>query len=503
MARQYPKIDKPDGVGGVDYVVAIPEEEISFDTSSGHSHNGVDSKLIEGGGGGGDMYKSTYDTNEDGKVDAADDADTVGGESPEAFEDAGTVATHAGNASAHHAKYTDGEAVTAAKADADISDAISKKHSNSLDHDGSTQDTAIAAKTTLTEVKEDSDIADTISKKHSNALDHSNSLDHTQNTDTDLDSTFEASLLNCDNHTNGSTNKVFTGTEQTKLSGIEASAVALSTVKADSDIADAISKKHTEAHSVASHSDTSATGAQLDELIGGGQTSLHSHSGGGGGDMLASTYDPQSVQGDAFDTDNHTDGTTNKVYTATEKTKLSGIEASAVALATVKADADISDAISKKHTEAHSVASHSDTSVTGAELDADHSKLAGIESGATTDQTGAEIKTLYEGEADTNAYTDAEKTKLSGIATGADVTADNAPQAHASSHSSGQSDAIDHGNLANSHNLTTDIDHNQLTNYSADEHFTKASFMSGVAKITVGTDQPSNPSAGDLWIDTN
>lgn len=48
-------------------------------------------------------------------------------------------------------------------------------------------------------------------------------------------------------------------------------------------------------------------------------------------------------------------------------------------------------------------------------------KLAGIESNATADQTGAEIKSLYESESDTNAYTDAEKTKLAGIASGAEV----------------------------------------------------------------------------------
>lgn len=46
----------------------------------------------------------------------------------------------------------------------------------------------------------------------------------------------------------------------------------------------------------------------------------------GGGDMLASTYDPQNIAGDAFSQDNMTDGTTNKNYTATEKTKLAGIE---------------------------------------------------------------------------------------------------------------------------------------------------------------------------------
>ena len=44
-----------------------------------------------------------------------------------------------------------------------------------------------------------------------------------------------------------------------------------------------------------------------------------------------------------------------------------------------------------------------------------------VEDGATADQTGAQIKTAYEAESDTNAFTDAEKTKLAGIATGAEV----------------------------------------------------------------------------------
>ena len=65
------------------------------------------------------------------------------------------------------------------------------------------------------------------------------------------------------------------------------------------------------------------------------------------------------------------------------------------------------------------------TSAAGYQSAADKTKLDGIESNATADQTGAEIKTAYEGEANTNAFTDAEKTKLSGIATGADVTSSN------------------------------------------------------------------------------
>lgn len=57
----------------------------------------------------------------------------------------------------------------------------------------------------------------------------------------------------------------------------------------------------------------------------------------------------------------------------------------------------------------------------GAFVDGDKTKLNGIETGATADQTGAEIKALYEAESNTNAYTDAEKTKLNGIAAGAEV----------------------------------------------------------------------------------
>ena len=51
--------------------------------------------------------------------------------------------------------------------------------------------------------------------------------------------------------------------------------------------------------------------------------------------------------------------------------------------------------------------------------DADHTKLNGIEAGATADQTNAEIKTAYEANSNTNVFTDAEKSKLSGIESGA------------------------------------------------------------------------------------
>jgi len=62
------------------------------------------------------------------------------------------------------------------------------------------------------------------------------------------------------------------------------------------------------------------------------------------------------------------------------------------------------------------------TTVAGMLTGADKTKLDGIETGATADQTNAEIKTAYEANADTNAFSDAEQTKLSGIETSADVT---------------------------------------------------------------------------------
>jgi len=51
--------------------------------------------------------------------------------------------------------------------------------------------------------------------------------------------------------------------------------------------------------------------------------------------------------------------------------------------------------------------------------DAEQTKLAGIETAATADQTNAEIKTAYEANADTNEYSDAEQSKLAGIETAA------------------------------------------------------------------------------------
>ena len=57
--------------------------------------------------------------------------------------------------------------------------------------------------------------------------------------------------------------------------------------------------------------------------------------------------------------------------------------------------------------------------VDGRDVASDGSKLDGIESGATADQTAAEIRTLVESASNSNVFTDADHSKLNGIESGA------------------------------------------------------------------------------------
>ena len=58
----------------------------------------------------------------------------------------------------------------------------------------------------------------------------------------------------------------------------------------------------------------------------------------------------------------------------------------------------------------------------GRDVATDGTKLDGIEAGATTDQTDAEIRAAVEAATDSNVFTDADHTKLNGIEASADVT---------------------------------------------------------------------------------
>ena len=99
-------------------------------------------------------------------------------------------------------------------------------------------------------------------------------------------------------------------------------------------------------------------------------------------------------------------GTVDGRDVASDGSKLDGIESGATA--------DQSNAEIRAAVEAAS-----DSNVF---TDADHSKLNGIEASATADQTAAEIRTLVESASDSNVFTDADHTKLNGIE--ASATAD-------------------------------------------------------------------------------
>jgi hypothetical protein len=128
---------------------------------------------------------------------------------------------------------------------------------------------------------------------------------------------------------------------------------------------------------------------------------------------------------------------------ASDKTKLDGIEASATADQTaseirtlVESASDSNVFTDADHTKLNAIEANATADQTASEIktayesnsdtnaftDAEKTKLTSVESNATADQTNSEIKTAYEANSDTNAFTDAEKTKLSGIEASADVT---------------------------------------------------------------------------------
>ena len=98
-----------------------------------------------------------------------------------------------------------------------------------------------------------------------------------------------------------------------------------------------------------------------------------------------------------------TSGTVDGRDVSTDGTKLDGIETGATADQTAAEIRTL-------------VESASDSNVF---TDADHTKLNGIEASATADQTNAEIRAAVEAASDSNVFTDADHTKLNGIETGA------------------------------------------------------------------------------------
>lgn len=142
--------------------------------------------------------------------------------------------------------------------------------------------------------------------------------------------------------------------------------------------------------------------------------------------------------------------------------------------------------------------------VDGRDLATDGTKLDGIESSATADQTGAQIKSAYEGEGDTNAFTDALLTKLNGIAASAN---NYSHPTHA-----GDDISVDTGALSGA-TVISDLDFNVTTD--TEGHVTDANGSVATRTITLANlgytgatnannfsyTHPSHP-GDDISIDT-
>ena len=102
--------------------------------------------------------------------------------------------------------------------------------------------------------------------------------------------------------------------------------------------------------------------------------------------------------------------------------------------------------------------------------DADHSKLDGIEAGATADQTAAEIRTLVESATDSNVFTDADHSKLNAIE--ASATAD---QTAAEIRTLVES--------ASDSNVFTDADHSKLNGIEAGADVTDATNVDAAGAV--------------------
>lgn len=107
----------------------------------------------------------------------------------------------------------------------------------------------------------------------------------------------------------------------------------------------------------------------------------------GGGDMTKAVFDPNTVNGDAFDMDNMVEGAATKIMTSTERTRLAAMESSA----------DVTDA--------------TNVTAAGALMDSEVASLAAIKD-----------VTLSQGLTISASYETADETKLDGIEALADVT---------------------------------------------------------------------------------
>ena len=117
--------------------------------------------------------------------------------------------------------------------------------------------------------------------------------------------------------------------------------------------------------------------------------------------------------------------------------------------------------------------------------DSDHTKLNGIETAATADQTAAEIRTLVESASDSNVFTDADHSKLNGIESGATGDQSNAEIRAAVA-------------AASDSNVFTDADHAKLDALTT----SNGVILNGVTATTQSAGDSSTKVATTAYTDT-
>ncbi len=157
---------------------------------------------------------------------------------------------------------------------------------------------------------------------------------------------------------------------------------------------------HNEAHTVTSHSDTTATGSELNTLTDGSNADLlhdHTHS-----NMTGQTANDHHNEAHTVASHSDTTATGAELETLTDGSNADALHAHTHSSMTGQTAND-------HHNEAHTVASHSDTTATGSELntltdgsnaDALHAHAVGshtIVSHSDTSATGSELNTLTDG----------------------------------------------------------------------------------------------------------
>jgi len=213
--------------------------------------------------------------------------------------------------------------------------------------DGVDAGTVIAGKATLAEVKADTDVADAISKKHSNTLDHANTLDHTQGTDQGLDTgganavtAAEVKGAVTNSHAPGSDNQVIPD-QLSDLSDDSTHRLVTDTEKSTWNAKSNLALGETE--TTAYRGDRGKTAydhSQVAHAPSTAEANVNADWTAGSGD--AQILNKPTIPDELADL---SDDSTHRLVTDTEKSTWNG----KTDLATVKADTDIASAISLKH----------------------------------------------------------------------------------------------------------------------------------------------------------